>query len=160
MANMLGAAGAYFSDLFFRKGFGFASYLLCSFFFILGVNLFLGKKLFSLSRNIKYVIIGLPVISVAAAFIMNGSAFAWGGAAGDMINNWLQQIIGKVGTTAVLLVACLSYIIWRFNPVFHVPSKKTQHDATNKNGYNDDEEIIDNNNGLVKTAQNKSSFMI
>ena len=38
MANMLGAAGAYFADLFFRKGFGIASYLFCSFFFIIGVN--------------------------------------------------------------------------------------------------------------------------
>src|SRR5450432_4839040 len=27
VANMLGAAGAYFSDLFFRRGFGIASYL-------------------------------------------------------------------------------------------------------------------------------------
>src|SRR3954466_7043586 len=57
MANLLGAAGAYFSDLFFRKGFGIASYLFCSFFFIAGVNLFSGKKVFSISRNIKYVII-------------------------------------------------------------------------------------------------------
>jgi len=147
MANMLGAAGAYFADLFFRKGFGIASYLFCSFFFIIGVNLFFGKKLFSLRRNIKYVIIGLPLISVAAAFIMKGSPFPWGGAAGDMISNWLQQVIGRVGTAAVLLVAGLSYIIWRFNPVFRVPSKKRMYDALNKNGYNDDEEIIDNNNG-------------
>ncbi|MEP6595299.1 MAG: DNA translocase FtsK 4TM domain-containing protein [Ginsengibacter sp.] len=146
MSNMLGAAGAYFADLFFRKGFGIASYLVCSFFFIIGVNLFFGKKLFSLSRNIKYVIIGLPLISVAAAFIMKENPFAWGGGAGDMINNWLQQIIGKVGTAAVLLVAGLSYIIWRFNPVFYVPSKKKVYDALNKSGYNDDEEIINNNN--------------
>lgn len=152
MANMLGAAGAYFSDLFFRKGFGIASYLFCSFFFIIGVNLFSRKKVFSLSRNIKYVIIGLPVISVAAAFIMKGSSFAWGGAAGDMISNWLQQVIGKVGTAAVLLVAFLSYIIWRFNPVFRVPSKKKMYDTINRSGFNDDEEIIDNNNGALVTS--------
>lgn len=161
MANMLGAAGAYFADLFFRKGFGIASYLFCSFFFVIGVNLFFGKKLFSLSRNIKYVIIGLPVISVAAAFIMKGDSFPWGGAAGDMINNWLQQVIGKVGTAAVLLVAGLSYIIWRFNPVFHVSSKKKMYDAFNKNGYNDDEEIIDNkNNGELITPLGESDKYI
>ena len=123
VANMLGTAGAYFSHFFIRQGFGIASYLFCTFFFIIGVNLFFGRKLFSLSRNIKYVIAGLIVISVTASFIMQGKTFAWGGAAGDTMNEWLQQIIGKVGTAAVLLVAVLSYIIWRFNPVFSLSKK-------------------------------------
>src|SRR6185312_14501477 len=46
MANLLGTAGAYFSDLFFRSGFGVASYLLCAFFFVAGVNLFSARKVF------------------------------------------------------------------------------------------------------------------
>src|SRR5687768_12230553 len=118
VANMLGAAGAYFSHIFFRSGFGIASYLVCTLFFISGVNLFFGRKLFSLSRNIKYVIVGLLVISVTASFIMKGNPFPWGGAVGDMTNAWLQQVIGKIGTAALLVVAALSYVIWRFNPVF------------------------------------------
>ncbi len=40
MANLLGTGGAYFSDLFFRSGFGIASYLFCTFFFVAGINLF------------------------------------------------------------------------------------------------------------------------
>src|ERR1044071_6257206 len=40
MANLLGTAGAYFSDLFFRSGFGIASYLFCTFFFVVGINFF------------------------------------------------------------------------------------------------------------------------
>ncbi len=124
VGNMLGTAGAWFAHVFFRLGFGIASYLVCSFFFIAGVNLFFGRKLFSLSRNIKYVIIGLIVISVGASFIMQGNSFPWGGAVGDMINTWLQQIIGKVGTAALLLVAGLAYVIWRFNPAFNLPKKQ------------------------------------
>lgn len=119
MANLLGTAGAYFSDLFFRSGFGIASYLFCTFFFVVGVNLFAPKKIFSIGRNIRYVIVGLLVISVAAAFVMNGHPFPWGGAVGDMESHWLQQMIGKVGTAALLLVAVMSYIIWRFNPSFN-----------------------------------------
>ena len=129
VANMLGSAGAYFSDLFIRQGFGIASYLFCTLFFIIGVNLFFGRRLFSLSRNIKYVIAGLIVISVTASFLMQGKAFAWGGAAGNTVNEWLQQFIGKVGTAAVLLVAALSYIIWRFNPVFKLSPKKAQEET-------------------------------
>lgn len=124
MANLLGTAGAYFSDLFFRSGFGIASYLFCTFFFVVGVNLFAPKKIFSVSRNIRYVIIGLLVISISASFLTDGHPFPWGGAVGDMGSHWLQQMIGKIGTAAVLLVAALSYIIWRFNPSFESVNNK------------------------------------
>jgi len=122
--NLLGTFGAFISEIFVRRGFGIASYLICSFFFVIGVNLFFGKKVFSVSRNIKYLIVGLPVISVAAAVIFNGQAFPWGGAVGDMAKDWLYKTIGQVGTIGVLVVAVLSYIIWRFNPVFKLPSTK------------------------------------
>ncbi|MEO9021314.1 MAG: DNA translocase FtsK [Ginsengibacter sp.] len=139
MANALGAAGAYFSDIFFRSGFGIASYLFCLFFFVVGVNLIAPKKIFSVSRNIRYVIAGLLVISVCASFLMHtphfqntktGSPeFFWGGKVGDMINEWLQQVIGYVGTAALLFVGLLSYIIWRFNPSFNFRKKIQAADA-------------------------------
>ncbi|HVZ96557.1 MAG TPA: DNA translocase FtsK [Chitinophagaceae bacterium] len=124
MANLLGTAGAYFSNLFFRSGFGIASYLICSFFFIVGVNLFAPKKIFSVGRNLRYVIVGLLVISVSASFVMKGHPFPWGGAVGDMENEWLQRMIGKMGTAVLLLVAFGSYIIWRFNPSTQFLHKK------------------------------------
>jgi S-DNA-T family DNA segregation ATPase FtsK/SpoIIIE len=129
MDNLLGTAGAYFSDLFFRYGFGIASYLLCTFFFVAGVNVFSPKKIFSIGRNIRYVIVGLLVISVSASFVMSGHPFPWGGAVGDMENQWLQQVIGKVGTASILMVALFSYIIWRFNPSFNFENKKVRPDA-------------------------------
>ena len=125
VANMMGSSGAYLSHVFIRQGFGIASYLFCTLFFIIGINLFFGRKLFSVSRNIKYVIVGLIIISVTASFLTQGKAFPWGGAVGDTSSNWLQQIIGKVGTAAVLLISALCYVIWRFNPVFNLSSKKS-----------------------------------
>ena len=128
-ANALGTIGAYISDLFFRSGFGIASYLFCLFFFVVGVNLFAPRKIFSVKRNLRYVIAGLLVISVCASFLFHNTdtksidtsstAFFWGGKVGDMINEWLQQVIGYVGTAALLLVCLLSYVIWRFNPAFN-----------------------------------------
>ena len=123
--NLLGTFGAFISHLFIFDGFGIASYLFCTTFFVFGINLFFGKKVFSVSRNIKYLIVGLPVISVAASAIFRGNPFPWGGAAGDMMRDWMYKTIGEIGTIAVLAVAVLSYIIWRFNPVFKLPSKKT-----------------------------------
>jgi S-DNA-T family DNA segregation ATPase FtsK/SpoIIIE len=134
IANALGAAGAYISNIFFRSGFGIASYLFCLFFFVIGINLFSTKKIFSVKRNLRYVIVGLLVISVSASFLMHtphsnhtegiSSEFFWGGKVGDMINEWLQQVIGYLGTAAVLIVCLLSYIIWRFNPSFNFSRKK------------------------------------
>ncbi|MDQ6761106.1 MAG: DNA translocase FtsK, partial [Bacteroidota bacterium] len=129
MANLLGTGGAYFSDLFFRSGFGIASYLFCTFFFVAGINLFSPKKKFSLSRNIRYVIVGLLVISVSASFLMKGHPFPWGGVAGDMASGWLQQVIGRVGTAALLLAAMFSYIIWRFNPSFNFQNRNDRFDS-------------------------------
>jgi S-DNA-T family DNA segregation ATPase FtsK/SpoIIIE len=45
-ANLLGRIGAYISHLFFYEGFGLSSYLFCIFFFIMGVNLLFGEKIF------------------------------------------------------------------------------------------------------------------
>ena len=122
--NLLGTFGAFISEIFIRKGFGIASYLICTLFFVIGTNLFFGRKIFSVTRNLKYLVVGLPVLSVAAAVIFNGKAFPWGGAAGDLMKDWLYKTIGEIGTISFLAVVLLAYIIWRFNPVFKVPSAK------------------------------------
>ena len=121
-SNLLGNLGAYISHQFFYNGFGLASYFICSFFFIMGANLLFAKKIFSIGRNLRYVIVGVLFFSVAFSFIMRGSSFSWGGAVGDMISDWLTRSLGKIGTAALILVGALAYIIWRFNPVFKVPA--------------------------------------
>ena len=123
--NLLGTFGAFIAEIFIRHGFGITSFLICTTFFVIGINLFFGKKVFSVSRNIKYLVLGLPVISVAAAVIFKGMSFPYGGAAGDMMRDWMYKTIGQIGTIAILAVAVLSYVIWRFNPVFKLPAKKT-----------------------------------
>lgn len=129
VANSLGVAGAYFSDLFFRRGFGLASYMFCLLFFVLGINLIAPKKMFSVWRNIRYVVPGVIVISVTLSFLTHsvgkeviGSSpeFFWGGRFGDGLNEWLQHTIGKIGTALLIFVCFFSYIIWRFNPIFNV----------------------------------------
>src|SRR6478672_5567663 len=124
VANLMGTFGAFIAHFFMYKGFGVAAYLLCSFFFVIGVNLFFGKKIFSITRNIKYLVIGLPLISITASMIMQGQAFPWGGAVGDMSRDYLYTAIGKIGTIGLIGVSFLAYVIWRFNPTFKLPEKK------------------------------------
>lgn len=119
--NLLGVLGAYVAHSLFYKGFGLASYLFCSFFFVLGANLLFGKKIFSLARNLRYMIVGLVVLSMAFAFVARASAFSWGGGVGELLNAWFVKWIGNIGTGALLILSVFSYVIWRFNPTFKVP---------------------------------------
>jgi len=119
--NLMGYIGAFVAYQIMFNGFGLAAYLFCSFFFVLGVNLFFTKPIFSLWRNIRYVILGLIVISTSLAFLTPGAHFSWGGALGEYSSSWLTKWVGSFGTGAILLVAGFSYFIWRFNPVFNVP---------------------------------------
>jgi len=122
--NLLGRLGAVTSHFFIYKGFGIASLLICTFFFVLGVNLLFGKKVFSIRKNLKYVTIGLLVLSVSLAFIFSNGLFRFGGGVGNMISDWLTGTLGNVGTAALLLVVALAYVIWQFNPAFNLPQKK------------------------------------
>ncbi len=75
----MGNLGAYISHLFFYKGFGVASYLVCSFFFIIGANLIFKKKIFSIGRNLRYVIVGLLYFSLAFSyFFFQGKCLSLG----------------------------------------------------------------------------------
>jgi S-DNA-T family DNA segregation ATPase FtsK/SpoIIIE len=121
VANLLGNLGAYISHLFFYKGFGIASYFICSFFFITGINWLFAKRYFSIKRNLRYVLIGLVYLSATLAFVCQNISFPWGGAFGDMISDWMMRFLGKIGTACVLFAGAMAYFIWRFNPEFKLP---------------------------------------
>ena len=128
--NLLGILGAFISHFFIYKGFGVASLLICTFFFVVGVNLLFGKKVWSVWKNLRYVTIGMLVLSVCLAFIFSHSQFSFGGSVGKMIVDWLVKVLGTVGTAAMLLVVAVSYIIWQFNPAFNLPQRRKQIEAT------------------------------
>jgi S-DNA-T family DNA segregation ATPase FtsK/SpoIIIE len=120
--NLLGYIGAFVAYQMMFNGFGLAAYLFCTFFFVLGVNLFFTKPIFSLWRNLRYVLLGLLVLSTCFAFVSAQAAFSWGGALGEYSSSWLIKWVGSFGTGAILFIAGFSYFIWRFNPSFNVPS--------------------------------------
>lgn len=123
VSNLMGTFGAYISHLMIAKGFGIAAYLICTFFFVLGINLFFGRKIFSLLKNIKYLIIGLPLISVAASVIAGNQGFPWGGNVGELSAQYLLNTIGQIGTYGIIGVGLFALVIWFFNPSFKRKAK-------------------------------------
>ena len=159
VANLMGTFGAFISHLFIFRGFGIASYLFCSFFFVIGVNLFFGRRIFSIAKNIKYLIVGLPLISITASVFLARQEFPWGGAVGDMCNLYLNRTIGYIGTIAVIGTAFFAYVIWRFNPVFSLPGKSGNFEKASEspilsedilpvNEQSTEEEVSSNSNSL------------
>lgn len=122
--NLLGSFGAFISHLFFFKGFGIASFLICSFLFVLGVNLLFAHRIFSIPRHLKYLLSGLVVISLTSSFAFGRFDFPFGGEVGDLMSNWLNGFIGALGTGALILSLFFAYVIWWFNPTFKWPEKK------------------------------------
>jgi S-DNA-T family DNA segregation ATPase FtsK/SpoIIIE len=165
IGNLLGRAGAWASHFFFHQSFGIASFLICTLLFVLGINFLFGKKIFSVARNLKYVLVGLLVLPVFFSFFLSSDGFRWGGAMGNYCSAWLQGFIGKTGTTILLGVASLSYFIWRFNPVFALPSRKEAHSGKpgdiepipTESGILDEEnEIVSENKNQLKKGSNGS----
>jgi len=130
VANLLGRLGTFASHHLIHGGFGLASFLFCTFFFVVGINLLFNRKVFSIWRNLKYVTVGLLIVSVSLSFLFISADFPYGGAVGDMINNWLRNFIGTIGTAALLLVVGVSYLIWQFNPSFNLPYRENRPDDT------------------------------
>lgn len=158
IANILGTFGAWTSHQFFYNGFGIASFLFCTLFFVLGINALTGKKVFSFKRNLRYVIAGVIYFSVLLAFIFKDHAFPWGGAVGNMTSTWLTGLLGWFGAAAVLAVAGLAYIIWRFNPVFAMPARKKQIAAEVTTADIPEEEIIKEEPKKNRLKKNKAEM--
>lgn len=152
--NTFGSLGAYVAHQLVFNGFGISSLLVCILFFVFGVNMLFGKKIFSPIRNIKYVVFGLFLFSTCLAFMLYKSEFSYGGAVGNFISQWLIKVIGFVGTGFILIAIFFVYFIWRFNPSFKLPQKKPKplyninindsvEENTNATSYLKDDELVD-----------------
>lgn len=124
--NSAGRLGALTAHFFFYRCFGVASFLVCTFFFVVGVNLLFRRRVFSIWRNLKYVTIGMLVTSVTLSFITAGAEFPYGGGVGDLINQRLNLAVGKLGTGAILFLSLSAYLIWQFNPQLKWPERKQE----------------------------------
>lgn len=129
--NLLGKSGALISHLFIYKLFGVAAILVCTFFFVVGVNLMWRRRVFSIWRNLKYVTLGMLTGSTILGFlfkkdILGPEEFSWGGGVGNVISDWLIASLGIIGASAILLLIVVAYLIWQFNPAFSFPKKMSR----------------------------------
>ncbi|GAB3024847.1 DNA translocase FtsK [Niabella terrae] len=123
VSNLMGKTGALAAHLFIYRLFGVAAMLVCTFFFVVGINLLWRRRVFSIWRNLKYVTLGMLVVATILAFVLRDQEFSWGGGVGNVISDWLMASLGFIGTAAILLLIVIAYLVWQFNPAFSFPKK-------------------------------------
>lgn len=130
--NWLGKIGALVSHLFMYKGFGVASFILVPVLVIYGLQKILSKKIAKPSAFTAKWLFLMVWTSLVLAFIFHDKLFYLGGGYGYIMNQQLSNILGTIGTLAILIFALLAFLVLSINLSFNVkkdaiPSLEDEH---------------------------------
>ena len=124
--NWAARLGAILSNQFISKWFGLASFSFPFIFLLLGFKL-LKIKLLPVAKSIRYALLATIWLSVFLAYIFgNGGGylqFGPGGANGIFLVEWLNTIIGKIGTFFLLFISLFVFLVFTFDSF--IPFLKT-----------------------------------
>ncbi|MCF7567996.1 DNA translocase FtsK [Sabulilitoribacter arenilitoris] len=120
--NWLSKSGAWLSDLFIQRGFGVASFIFSGLLFISGVYVLMDIAKAKLRQHWFWSILIIIWLSVLFGFFGSKNDIL-GGTIGFEINDFLQDYIGKIGTSLLLLFGLITYLAIRFKVTFQSITK-------------------------------------
>ncbi len=109
--NHLGNLGAVVSHQFFYRWYGIASFFFVVWFFTLGFNIFLDKRIFNNVKIIGQGVVIMIWLSTILGFFLYNSGFPFGGAFGKGTAFYLESFIGKTGAILALTAVLVIYLI-------------------------------------------------
>ena len=95
--NWLGRFGAIISFITFYKGIGVASFLLPVFGMGSAIIVYFKRHWMEFIRLATYLSISILIFPLTFEFLLHASPFAWGGALGFSLFQYLSVLIGMVG---------------------------------------------------------------
>ena len=116
ISNFGGVFGHRISNLFLYNWFGISSFIFSFLFFNWGLFLVTEKKIIGIAKSFSLGILSIAWISLFFGFFTDPSIL--GGVFGSEMNNYLNLLIGKVGTGFAIFLSLLIFVIIRFNPKF------------------------------------------
>lgn len=116
--NALGRFGAFVADSFVWWGFGIGSYGFVYLFYKYGLALIRRTPLSYLSITLQRTVIYMVIISIVCSFFFQKMEFPWGGTFGKSISDYMQNMLGAVGTFTLMLFALVATFVWSNNPNF------------------------------------------
>lgn len=111
--NWLSKLGAWISDFFIAKGFGIASFIFSGLVFLSGIYIALDINKAKLRRHWIWGTLIVIWFSILFGFFTH-KYDALGGTIGYEMNLFLQDYIGKIGVSLLLLFGLITYIALRF----------------------------------------------
>lgn len=111
VANWGGRLGAALADLLVFKGAGIASLAIGIAVAGLGLSLIYGKKILPLLRYLRWLSTALILIAPVLSYILPHSEFRLGGTLGKNTIEYLNGLIGSLGT-GMLLLATVSFFVF------------------------------------------------
>jgi S-DNA-T family DNA segregation ATPase FtsK/SpoIIIE len=147
--NWLSKSGAWLSDFFIHRGFGVSSFILSGLIFLSGIYVLTNINKSKLRKHWFWGILITIWISIFFGFFGDKHGVL-GGTIGFEVNSYLQDYIGKIGTSLLLLFGLITYLAVRYKvtpETFSTFFKSAKHKV--KNDFSDSEDafsvVVDNN---------------
>ncbi|MFI1773504.1 DNA translocase FtsK [Thalassobellus citreus] len=161
--NWLSKLGAWLSDFFIQKGFGIPSFIFSGLIFISGIYTLMNINKSKLRKHWFWGTLIVIWASILLGFFGNNNDLL-GGTIGFEVNSFLQDYIGKIGVSLLLLFGLITYLAIRFKLTFE--SFTTLFSSAKKNIKDEFSEmkediIVPLDNNLTEEAEAfKSAFEI
>ena len=111
--NWAGKAGALVANKFINNWFGIPSFLFLFIFFIVGFRL-LNVRILNTQKAIWNTLFVILWSSIFLGLLFRDNFFVLGGLHGLFMSKWLSSMLGQGGTIITLVIALLTFIIFRF----------------------------------------------
>jgi S-DNA-T family DNA segregation ATPase FtsK/SpoIIIE len=112
--NWSGKLGAMLAYQFMHDWFGLASFSFVFIFCLLGIR-FLNYRLLPFRKSLKYSLFVTIWLSLALGYVFHKSSFLPGGAHGYFVSEWLNSLIGKIGTAFLLFLSLFAILAYTFD---------------------------------------------
>ena len=161
--NWVSQFGAWLSDFFIQRGFGISSFIFSGLIFLSGVYVLMNIAKAKLRKHWFWGVLIMIWLSILFGFFGNRNDIL-GGTIGFEINSFLQDYIGKIGTSLLLLFGLISYLAIRFKVTFESFTrlfKSAKKDLKEEFSGTSDDIIVPLDNNLSEEADAiKSAFEI
>ncbi|MAJ05482.1 MAG: cell division protein FtsK [Crocinitomicaceae bacterium] len=115
--NWLGKFGAYTAHQFLKVWYGVSSYIFAFLLFIVGFKALFKHELLPMIKTFKVSFISLIWFCMFFGFVFQNSDLDFmGGLYGLVINEWLEGVLGSVGTGFFIFFFAIGSVILLFNP--------------------------------------------
>ena len=115
--NWLSKSGAWLSDFFIQRGFGVASFIFSGLIFLSGIYVLINLSKAKLRKHWFWGILIIIWLSILFGFFGEKNDIL-GGTIGFETNTFLQDYIGKIGVSLLLLFGLITYLAIRFKVTF------------------------------------------